>query len=166
MVLEGHIHPVTTEQHTTAANGTYCSSVVTIEVKLSEVLTKPGETASQHNFNPMHALGFVFIFRFTFAIVWQKIVTVKYQICKSDQADDDAHLAQFEHTHALPARFLNKAVNNKVGTCADKCTNTAKNGGIAQRNEELRMRQAYFSGPVLDNWSKDDHNRCVVEEGR
>ena len=114
----------------------------------------------------MHALGYIIFLCLGFTIVRQQIVTIENQVRKTYQADDDADLSQFEHTHSLSARFLYQSVNNQVSACADEGTDAAQHGGVTQGNEKLRVRQSHFPGPVLDDGCKDDHDWCVVEEGR
>ena len=76
---------------------------MTVEVKFPEAFTESGKTASQHNLHPMHALGYIIFLCLGFTIVRQQIVTIENQVRKTYQADDDADLAQFEHTHSLSA---------------------------------------------------------------
>ena len=167
VVLQGHIRPVALKQGASSANGVDVRSVVTVEVELPQVSAKAGEAASQNDFDQRDARGLVFLFIvFALPFVGQKVVAIEDEVSQADDADDDAYLSNLEHRHALSARILNQAVDHEVCARADEGADAAKDGGVAQGDEELGVWQSHFSCPVLDDWSKDDHDGGVVQEGR
>ena len=140
MVLQRNARPVAIELASGALYGMDMSSIVTIEVELSQTLTKSRETASQYNFDGLNASRLVlFVCVLAFPVVWQKIVAVVDEVHQACNANDDANLAQLKHRHTSSARFHNQAVHNKVGACTDERTDAAKGCCITQWNKELRM---------------------------
>ena len=107
------------------------SAVLTIEIKLAKALPESFETASQHDFHPMNAFSLFVVLMFALATVGQKILAIEYKVREACQADNDAHLAQLEHTHSLPAGIDDKTINNKVRARAYQGTDAAKNRRIA-----------------------------------
>ena len=93
-------------------------------------------------------------------------MAVEDEVGKSGQTDEDSNLAYLEHAHSLASGVLDEAVHHQIGACADECAGAAQDGGVAQGDEELGVREPDLLRPVLDDRGKDDHDRRVVEEGR
>lgn len=122
----------------------HLGTVAALEVEVLQLPLQPRKARRQHDLD--HVLPVVLgdlsllVLEVVGTVGGQQPFRHEQNVEQPHYRDGDADVGKVEHLQPLEATVEHHAVHDQVGRCPDEGAETTQDGGVRQRDEELRAR--------------------------